>query len=153
MILTTEHSLEDRKKTRNRIAQRKHCERKCVLLPRAYSGEGFGSTGLRNDSVPGTIGEGVRQRDRSQSFSPISSAWETPWESLAQSFSPKFGMEDHTEFKDQLKYQMTAREENLFFSKIAMDHIGIMTPGLDLPQLTTLEGEWRYSKLSAWTSS
>ena len=105
MPLTTEYSLEERKKTRNRIAQRKHRERKCVVLPRACGAEDFGSPGLKHDSVPGTIGEGERKRDRSQSFSPTGSTWETTWESLAQSFSPRFSMEDQTDCKDQLRYQ------------------------------------------------
>ena len=105
MLLTTEHSLEDRKKSRNRIAQRKHRERKCVLLPRAYGAEGFGSPGLNNDWVSETIGEGERKRDRSQSFSPTGSAWETPWKSLALSSSPRFGMEDQADCKDQHRYQ------------------------------------------------
>ena len=41
---------------------------------------------------------------------------------------------------------MTGRggEEDLLFSKTAMDCTGIMMPGLDLPHLTTLEEEWRY---------
>ena len=67
-MLLTEHSLKDPKKTRDRIAQRKHCERKCILLPSACGAEVLGSPGLKNDSILGTIREGERKPDKPQSF-------------------------------------------------------------------------------------
>ena len=104
-MLLIEHSLEDRKKTRNRIAQRKNRERKCVPLPRTGGAEGFGSPGLKNDSILGTIEEGERERDRSQSFLPTRLAWKTPCGSLAQSVGPRFGMEDQAQCSNQLRCQ------------------------------------------------
>ncbi|CAD6567305.1 MAG: hypothetical protein ASARMPREDX12_000196 [Alectoria sarmentosa] len=124
MLLPTPQSPQDQKKTRNRLAQRKHRQR------------------IRNDSILGTTREGVGTRDRVQSFSLPNSPWEAPWVNLAQSQSARAGVEDQNECKDQFSNNSIRTGEHSFFPNTGMDCTGIMIPGLDLPQLITLEEEW-----------
>ena len=70
MLLMTEQSHQDRKTTRNRIAQRKHRERKCALLRPACGAEGFCRAQLR----AGASSRG-KSTTRRTCGPPKSSAW------------------------------------------------------------------------------
>ena len=106
LLLLPQQSLEDQKKARNRLAQRKHRERKFVSLQcaddTAYS---FGLSGAKNVSIAETAGEEQDIHDMSQSSSLPRSAWKPTWGSLGQSQSTAPGIEGSNEYKDQLRYK------------------------------------------------